>query len=424
MNGAAQSSFSLQNLMRGADVSSTVAALRGVLRNPTGNTTLSLLLLSAAVLIVVLLVVFVLMLVTPSRKKVVKVRRYTGAAAAEAAATAEASGEGSIRRVEAPREPPSRLFMVLTGPIAVTALILLASVGTYAVTSMNAYCAETCHGRSESVKDATEIDHAACVSCHETGWLAVFSNASSRARMVAAYAVGRSPARTSQAVDSHSCLNCHGEVGDTTTTSRGGIRMSHKEVMAAGQPCTECHSAQGHHPSAFTASMSACITCHDSRTAKAECSLCHTKEPASSGFAAKQTRETLGTGDIVYPAVRASNRDCGGCHDQARQCDPCHGLRMPHSDEFRGGGHARPAAFTSKVVCWTCHDPQWCGNTGCHGAFDPSGTRSSHGPGWEQEHKGAPWGGGCACHAGRSGRTESMCYLCHAPDRSLLPIRQ
>jgi hypothetical protein len=169
--------------------------------------------------------------------------------------------------------------------------------------------------------------------------------------------------------------------------------------------------------------MSTCLPCHDAKTASAACSTCHTEDPATVAFVAGAAREGLGSGKYVFPAVRAANRRCGDCHDEARECDTCHGVRMPHSDDFIEGAHARSAAFTGKLKCWKCHDPQWC-SSGCHGAFSPDGTRSSHAGNWEQEHKRADWSGGCICHSQRGKRKGSMCYLCHATDHSLLPIEQ
>jgi hypothetical protein len=122
----------------------------------------------------------------------------------------------------------------------------------------------------------------------------------------------------------------------------------------------------------------------------------------------------MGTGNLEFPAVRAAKRECGGCHDQERECDPCHGIRMPHSLDFRGGGHARAAAFEKKLMCWKCHDPQFCSNTGCHNsAFNPDNGSTSHGRDWKQQHRIAAWDAGCVCHGAVNQRKVPMCTLCH-----------
>jgi hypothetical protein len=423
-----QSAFSLERL-QSASLSSTVEALKGVVRNPTGNTTLSIVVLVCVVLAVLLLVIFAVMLITPSRKQVVKVRRYAGpppegAEAAGGGAAVAASAEGLRREEALQRTPPSRVFLALTGWIAVTVLVVLAIAGAYVTTSLDAYCAKTCHTRSDMVAKAESIGHASCVSCHEDGPFSILANISSRAEMLVAYGLGRSPSISNVAVDSYACLRCHDSVGATTVSSKAGVRMSHKEVVEAGQPCSACHAESGHTKDAFTGSMSTCLPCHDAKTAPAKCSTCHTKDVGAVAFVSGESREGLGSGKIVFPAVRAANRRCGECHRMQKECDNCHGVRMPHSNGFIEGAHARSAAFTGKVKCWTCHDPQWCAS-GCHGAFSPDGTQSGHAGDWEQLHKEQEWSGGCICHSQRGKRDYSMCYLCHDPKtHALLPIRQ
>jgi len=223
------------------------------------------------------------------------------------------------------------------------------------------------------------------------------------------------------AVDPHQCLGCHGEVTEKTSVS-AGLRMSHKEVVAAGIPCTECHAQSGHTRKVFTATMDSCVTCHDSKTASAECDECHIGDPALTTIAGPGARGK-GSGAYEYPAVRAASRTCDGCHDPERECDGCHGIRMPHTLQFTEGGHARAAAFDQKLRCWNCHDPQWCSNGGCHLAlFQPTDGSTTHGRDWKQEHKRASFGAGCGCHSSRSSRRLPICYRCHDKDRSLLPV--
>ena len=424
MNQTTAAASNFEGLLRSVDVSASIAAVRDVIRDPTANSSLSLALLAAVVFAVVLLVVFVLMLITPSRKKVVKVRRYSGPRPEGTVAPSAAPAAGT--EGAAAGKPPSRLFMALTSSAMIITLVVLAAIGAYVATSTDAYCAKTCHVSSPAAKSGLEIDHTSCASCHGTGGVfGVFANVSDRVRMLWSYGIGRSPKRATVAVDSYSCLRCHRDVESEIVTSQAGVLMSHEEVNEAGQPCSECHAATGHVEDAFTASMATCLPCHDSKTASSECSTCHTSDPGSVSFLAEQKRESLGSGGIVYPAVRASSRDCGGCHDQPKECDWCHGMRMPHTPQYKEGGHAIAAAFERKLVCWTCHDPQFCGASGCHAsAFDPETGNTTHGVNWPQEHKAASWDAGCICHTQRSDRTAPICTLCHAPDHSLLPVTQ
>ena len=65
---------------------------------------------------------------------------------------------------------------------------------------------------------------------------------------------------------------------------------------------------------------------------------------------------------LARPRFRdAQIRDvsCSGCHDEERDCDPCHGLRMPHTTEFKLHAHARAAAvdiwYNGGKACGRCH---------------------------------------------------------------------
>lgn len=410
--------------LRSMSLTATVDAIRNVVASPGANQTLTLLVVSCVVLAVLLLVVFAVMLLTPSRKKVVKVRRYYGPDAAARAAAARAAAASSATA------PPGRVSRALTSSAAIATLVVLAFVGTYAATSTDFYCAQTCHTSTVASATGLDADHAPCVSCHEDGLLNVFANAGSRARMLVRYSAGVTPASSEQAVDSAACLRCHRSVrAGAVTSERTGVRMSHTEVLEGGIPCSRCHAGTGHADTAFSASMSACVPCHDTTTASAACATCHTKDPSAlaiGAVGAPDEGRALGTGKLTYPAVRAAKRNCGGCHDQERQCDTCHGIRMPHSTAFKAGAHARNAAFELKRVCWRCHDPQWCGSTGCHrSAFNPVTGDTAHGAGWKQDHARAAWDAGCVCHSQRGyrGRDVPICRLCHAADRSLLPLQ-
>ena len=385
-----------------------------VVHDPTSNTTLSLLLLAAVVLVVLLLVSLVMALAMPSSKRVVKVRRYSGTPEEIAAVRARAEARKSQGAAVGPAARSPRRLM--STPILIAFAVLLV-VSAYAVTSTDAYCARTCHRSSEGADTALAVDHASCTSCHEghvvTG---AVGNGLSRLRMLAMQTVSEAPTSSAVPVESSACLHCHRSIRRGVVVSSSGTRMSHAEVIAAGEACTSCHVAMGHREQAYTKSMSGCVTCHDTRTASATCTTCHSTDPLAARVDTESTA-TVGSGDIVYPAVRAANRDCAGCHNVVKDCDPCHGgIRMPHSPEFKAGGHAVNAAFERKTACWRCHDPQVCA-ADCHTSFSADGA-SSHGKPakWRLEHQASSWTAGCGCHAGRSQRDYPICYRCH--DRS------
>ncbi len=63
--------------------------------------------------------------------------------------------------------------------------------------------------------------------------------------------------------------------------------------------------------------------------------------------------------DVV--SERADQRGVvfGGCHNEKKNCDPCHGIRMPHTTEFMAHAHARAAAvdlwYNGGKACGRCH---------------------------------------------------------------------
>jgi len=406
------------DVLTGVDASSTVAAIRGVISNPAANTTLSALVLACAVAAIMVLALLVLALATPARKKVVKVRRYRGV-------RPDGMEDGQIRHVAPP--PVARQI----GPLArlllssgfLVALAVVAVVGGYLSTSSDKYCAESCHAGTVAVRTAMKAEHARCSSCHEVGGLwGAPANVVSRVRMLVAFTLWSDPASALSPTDSGECLRCHREIADRLSETRDGLRMSHAEVIEAALPCASCHVRSGHVTLRSTVPMSKCLPCHDAKVASAECTTCHKQTPSSTVVVTGGSGD-LGGADYVYPAVRAAKRKCGGCHNERRECDQCHGIRMPHSRAFREGGHSPAAAFEAKLKCWKCHDPQWCSNGGCHSAvFYAETGDTTHGSGWKQEHKRAAWDAGCVCHQGRSNRAYPICDRCHAKDRSVLPI--
>ncbi len=412
------------SILEGIDLKQSWALVRTVMANPGSNPTVALFVYAAAAMLGLIVVLSLMLMLTPSKRRVVKIRRRIGprpetpegeepAEETPAARPAAADVAAAVASARPPRKAPGKLFMALTSPLAVGIMVAVALLGTYAATSTNVYCAETCHGTTDASTSWRDAGHTTCRACHEQGLVGgFFGNSASRLRMVVAQVSGTQPKPGAGApVASAACLRCHGAIRKGVAETTRGVKVSHAEILSAGLPCTDCHSEAGHSKRAYTASMSKCVTCHNDKTASAKCATCHTKDPVSATFASGESTATLGSGKIVYPAVRAANRDCGGCHDQAKECDTCHGIRMPHSVAFIEGGHARAAAFEAKLACFRCHDPVICGR--CHTSFDPRTGVSAHGANWKQEHKASSPDAGCPCHNQRSTRTKPICTLCH-----------
>lgn len=432
-----------------------IEAIKETMRSPASNPTRSAFLAAAALVLVLIVVLLLLLLLTPGKRKVVKVRRYrrrpadaasdaqpvgadgsvpVAAATLGAASLADASdaqdgsqpGPEDAEADELPTEPGpdqdakkaskaearkrrARIERNVTA-WGIPILIFAALISGYYITGSDAYCAKTCHANQPAVKAAVTLNHASCVDCHEQpGVLAIPGNVASRFSMVVGQVRGKSPAGV-VLVPSQSCVRCHSTTIETVSVSSTGVRMSHSQPTAAGYTCTACHPVAGH-AARKTYSMSSCLPCHDGTKASSACITCHAGDAIQSAVAsAKDSTGTIGSGNVIYPVVDVASTNCGGCHDQAKQCDTCHGLRMPHSDEFVASGHARYAAFSGKQMCWKCHTQAFCGE--CHMNFLSEG----HASNWATTHGATGWQGGCSCHAARVGGLKtSFCYLCHQP---------
>lgn len=420
----------LADMFKGASLSGLAAGIRETFQRPTDNLTLTLLLLAIAVLLVLLLVLGALVSLVPGGKRVKRIRRYR-----VRPPHASKPAAGLAFRLQ-PRRPIQRgrdslvqrsaaWLRMHVGPVlepamtwlstgwGIGTLVFLAVASTYSLSGTEMYCAETCHAGHGAVTAATELEHADCISCHEVGGLGgIPGNATARVRMVVGRIAGES-VETSASVSSTACLSCHRDIYETTLTSERGIKVSHKEILEAGQPCTACHEGTGHAPGSYDRGMSPCITCHDNVEVSAACELCHAERQSAKFVIDDETGKIVGTGDLNYPYVRAAVRECDGCHDLAGECDPCHGgFRMPHTEEFMDIGHAREAAFEKKDRCWRCHNV-WtdCANP-CHSGFRV-GRPTGHPPSWKADHARSGWDSMCGCHQRYDRRTTPMCPICH-----------
>lgn len=272
----------------------------------------------------------------------------------------------------------------------------------------------SCHGNTIHQLRLDEVasdphGKVACASCHETPNIVAGITTAVPGRAVH-FVAGfvREPAARGYGtpVANRSCNGCHqAAISVTTENEVRGVRMSHVEPLEARALCSDCHRPrpQTGVVNRFTVGMDPCMRCHNDEVASAECSFCHTKDV---GLAIQARGE-------ITPRQHALEIDCGGCHDQ-RTCDNCHGIRMPHSIEFKGAGHARAGVedlwYNGGKMCGRCHTANRRSCQNCHN------TMPSHGLSMRESHKSAdPDNNGCVqCHDKNQwivGR--HYCGLCH-----------
>ena len=151
--------------------------------------------------------------------------------------------------------------------------------------------------------------------------------------------------------------------------------------------------------------MSQCIACHDTDNASAECDVCHSEDV---GVAVRRLQRP-------FAQTLTGREDCRGCHE-VESCNDCHGLELPHSQEFIDGYHARPALVETST-CLKCHDIKAFCN-GCHefkvdgyGATSWQKTHQNLGDftSWHANSRG-PGLGACRCH---DSDRQRFCDYCH-----------
>jgi hypothetical protein len=174
------------------------------------------------------------------------------------------------------------------------------------------------------------------------------------------------------------------------TNETRGLRVSHKEPLAAAATCIDCHTLKAGMVGFHNAGMDPCLRCHDGEQASAECATCHDESAA-----AARAHTTS------FAAEQISELSCGGCHDEATECDGCHGgVRLPHSIEFKTYAHARAGAvnfwYEGGKTCGKCHTATRRPCQQCHGDMLGKG------------HGGEPW-----LATGHETATAQACDTCH-----------
>lgn len=213
-----------------------------------------------------------------------------------------------------------------------------------------------------------------------------------------------------------SCFKCHKEIMDGVIRNDAtGIKVKHDDFLNQGTPCMNCHGLDENSGTiTMHAGMSVCITCHDGKTATADCAKCHTKDigHAAASRSIKAERKTLVT-----------DYDCYKCH-QPKSCDSCHGTRLPHSEEFMTTSlHAYEGAksiWAGKAgKCVPCHneDRRSC-NEKCHGQLPYHVKEVKDFPALHPDGRWETTGTSMACSDCHGGlvtkKGSNVCDACHA----------
>ncbi len=315
-----------------------------------------------------------------------------------------------VREEQAPAVPRPLWRRCL--PLGAVVLIAGAfAVAGWSYGTSDKACA-SCHVTSAAVASHAEGTHARtrCSACHVgPGVRGAYVAAVGGSRnLVVEFTASYSDAMPYADVSSGSCVTCHEEVTSGTLTARG-IRMRHTDVLDVGYECTDCHGTVGHGSAVRRErypQMAQCIQCHDGSDAPSECDSCHSTDVGTA---------TRTPGDD-YVKADIQTDGCRGCHSMD-SCIDCHGLELPHSEEFVTGFHARKALLQAQS-CMKCHGISDCDQCHKFRELTPQGTpvnpHAESVSGYVAWHRNArgPGVGSCSCH---DLNRERFCNYCHGP---------
>lgn len=318
-----------------------------------------------------------------------------------------------ITKADFARRRRRRLFKA-----AVPALAIFIALGFGSYRSTQTEFCERCHVMKPTIISWKKSTHnkTPCLACHMKSGATGYLSAQFKGLDYAiTFLKNRVPKRLTSEVDSSNCMSCHSSLRKKTVTSKS-VRISHKELIAAGYRCVDCHTNTGHAKPAVTprySGMSACLPCHDGKKASNNCKICHANEV---GVAMRKLEYF---GKVSFDESLFSN--CRRCHVNEDKCIKCHGVELPHPAGWAPEAkdlppeengpilHAKAAAFEKKKLCWKCHTESNCSD--CHGL-------SGHSPSWKQGHHSSSEAVSNPANLERScmschNKVTQFCVLCH-----------
>ena len=395
-----------------------IQTIPDIIRDPSANPVQAVILLAMAVVLILILLLSIILIVM--KPPTVEEHEYYDYENEEYDESAEGEEGDEEYAHPVPREPRAAQdlrarFVMLSLGIIVLALVWVVT----GLTTGNSRTCSSCHTNTSHMA-AVHDPHASvdCVACHESGGPVARATVNVATRvehfLLAQFNPDAAKLYGTPAA-SDACMQCHGsQIAGTTTDEGLQVRTSHKEFVSAGSQCVDCHTLNSGMVNATTIGMSPCLRCHDGKYAKAVCTTCHIGDPSRS-ITPSVTRNQMAS-------MQVPNPQCDGCHFDMTKCTACHGLQMPHTQEFMAYGHARVAAqniwFGNGRLCAKCHYPEHrdCTQAGCHTMTPAMG----HGnPGWARLHAFTSWSKGpataCSCHHWNAYDHNGMifCQICH-----------
>lgn len=250
----------------------------------------------------------------------------------------------------------------MAGGFALAILLFVLSASYYvSKPSMCAYC----HPKEANYHTLPKASHykVSCKACHQkSGFIGALLGQASQARMIVTYLLGTYESPIRATVENAGCANCHEKQIENLIT-KNGIRVSHREFVAEGAKCTDCHNTIPHDkvvPVKNTPSSDRCAGCHNDSTASSRCSMCHVDTVSMKHIAGSPWATSHGPSWGKTHGMTNLNT-CGKCHDKSF-CKNCHKIELPHPYGWQEDH--RSVAKQLPDACQVCHRRSFC--TDCH----------------------------------------------------------
>lgn len=284
-------------------------------------------------------------------------------------------------------------------------IVLFAVIGVGATqTSKPSFC-NSCHLMQTYYSTWEKSPHKEtdCLECHsDPGVAGIMEVKVKGIEQLAITVTGQVVTPKAEVPDSR-CLSCHKTFPDTLK-KLAKINFPHDKHKEKGLSCIECH-AKFVHGTPEVPKMSSCLKCHkeNSKAPVDQCNKCH----KNMEDVKPKTHQAEAWGVTHGKASLQINADCAKCHDlkkQDNQCIKCHGIQMPHEQQWMAQHGQQVKAQKLDDQCVKCHLQQKdklprladsC--QACHKVTMP------HPAGWDKGHA-------------RQTKNQVDCQYCHSPN--------